>query len=65
MIAPGGTPPVGALAGANKNDDKNQIKAAYVPDSLHTTIFSCTTLTSISFLHWGQYNGNFIKTVSS
>lgn len=31
---------------------------------LLTTIFNCTTSTNVSFLHFGQYNGNFIRTVS-
>jgi len=30
-----------------------------------TVIFSCTTLTRISILHFGQNNGNFNNTVSS
>ena len=29
------------------------------------TIFSCTTSTNVSFLHLGQYSGNFMRTVSS
>lgn len=29
-----------------------------------STIFSCTTSIRISFLHFGQYSGNFTRTVS-
>ena len=32
---------------------------------LLTIIFSCTTSTRISFLHFGQYKGNLTSTVSS
>ena len=32
---------------------------------LLNTIFSCTTSIRISFLHFGQYSGNFTRTVSS
>lgn len=32
---------------------------------LLNTIFSCMTSTRISFLHFGQYSGNFTRTVSA
>jgi len=32
---------------------------------LLNTILNCTTSIRISFLHFGQYKGNFTKTVSS